>query len=405
MNRSTVGFTLPHARILSLLGVAMLGFFIAPAAALARPDDSALVITSDPLPSGLESKVYSRPSEAPVITPAEVLGDSYYNSRGETVVGQKVDTLKAELTELQSRIGRMAGTLSSIENNGQNQAAAYYASVATISTQLQSGTTPGNPRLLQKFMTARQTLDQFGNNVATLNDLSLQISNAASHASYLLETVRATYSLSGAVEEDHVRLAKLEDQINDTNVIIDRMLNNVNDDITRTTAYLNTEHDNMRTLALSIESGSMFGKSLSDRPFSNAQLANFNPAAAGSMNGMSNSGMAAGMPPMAAPQEPSGPRPLVKIRFDRPDVDYQQPLYMAVNEALKRYPNARFELVAVHPTQGNAAEVAIESAKARRDGEKVLRSLTQMGLDLDRIDLSYTPSAVATTSEVQLYVR
>jgi hypothetical protein len=95
----------------------------------------------------------------------------------------------------------------------------------------------------------------------------------------------------------------------------------------------------------------------------------------------------------------------VKIRFDRPDVSYEQPVYSAVNEALRRYPDARFELVAVHPSNGNPAETAIESAQARRDAEKVLRSLTQMGLSLDRIDLSYMPSADAATDEVHLYVR
>ena len=76
-----------------------------------------------------------------------------------------------------------------------------------------------------------------------------------------------------------------------------------------------------------------------------------------------------------------------------------------MNEALERYPNARFELVAVHPNTGNAAEVAIESTRARRDAERVLRSLTQMGLSLDRIDLSYMPSNEATSDEVHLFVR
>lgn len=96
---------------------------------------------------------------------------------------------------------------------------------------------------------------------------------------------------------------------------------------------------------------------------------------------------------------------LVKIKFDRNDVNYEEPVYVAVNEALQRYPDAHFDLVAVHPTNGNAAEVAIESTKARRNAEKVLRTLTQMGLPLDHIDLSHKESAEAATNEVHLYVR
>src|SRR5690606_8435478 len=80
----------------------------------------------------------------------------------------------------------------------------------------------------------------------------------------------------------------------------------------------------------------------------------------------------------------SGPRPLVKIRFDKPNVQYEQPVYMAVSDAMQKYPDARFEIVAVHPTGGNAAQVAIESTRARRNAEQVLRTLTQMGLDGNR---------------------
>jgi hypothetical protein len=79
---------------------------------------------------------------------------------------------------------------------------------------------------------------------------------------------------------------------------------------------------------------------------------------------------------------------------------------MAVNEAMQRYPSARFELVAVYPTGStNAAESSIESTRARRNAEKVLRTLTQMGLTMDRVDLSYLPSKEVQTSEVHLYVR
>ena len=61
--------------------------------------------------------------------------------------------------------------------------------------------------------------------------------------------------------------------------------------------------------------------------------------------------------------------------------------------------------VAVNPTSGNAAEVAIETTRARRNAEKVLRTLTQMGLDTNRIDLSYNESSTATSSEVHLFVK
>jgi hypothetical protein len=319
-----------------------------------------------------------------------VLGNDYYDG-GETIVGRKVDSLRNEFFSLQGSVGNLAERLNVLQGQGQAQSAEYYANVATISTQLQSGTTPGNPRLIKRLSVARNSLESLAANVSGLNDLAVEISNAASMSGFLLESVRATYSLSGAVEEDHARLAQLEDTVNNNVVAIERLQNLVNDDITRTVSYLSTERNNLRTLSLAITTGDLFGKSLASRPFSGAQPANF--AADGGM------GSPMAMAPVGAP------RPLVKIRFDKPNVAYEQPVYMAVNEALQRYPNARFELVAVHPTGGNSAESTIESTRARRNAEKVLRSLTQMGLTMDRIDLSYMPSPEAGSSEVHLFIR
>ncbi len=404
------------------------------APALARSADApppALTISNEPLPMSVQSRIYNSPSRAPTTTPQQVLGPDYYSINSETVVGRKIGELRAELFTLQGTVAELSENLAALEINGQRQAAEYYASVATISTQLQSGTTPGNPRLVGKLSIARENLEQLSSNINALNDMAVRISGAASMGSFLLESSRATYSLSGAIEEDHVRLAQLEDGINNTMVLIDRLLNNVNDDINRTSAYLGTERDNLRTLALAINTGDLFGKSLSNRPFSHVHQASFTPAAASAYvapvappvptrpdtialpppsamppvpDTMPPADVMPNMPPPAV-AAPATPRPLVKIRFDRPDVAYEQPVYLAVNEALNRFPNARFELVAVHPDAGNAAAVAIESTRARRNAERVLRSLTEMGLDTNRVDLSHTPSPEAMSNEVHLYVK
>lgn len=391
----------------------------APAGARSPGKAPALVISNDPLPPELRDRLYRRPARAPEIDPAQIAGDGYFNDGEVTVVGRKIGDLRNELFSLQGSVADLSEKLASIENAGQMEAATYYASVATISTQLQSGTTPGNPRLVRKMEIARGNLEKLSSNIATLNNLAMEISGAASVSSFLLESVRATYGLAGAVEEDHVQLAQLEDSINNTVVVVERLLNNVNDDITRTAAYVGSERDNLRTLSLAISTGDLFGKSLANRPFSSASPATFTPSAASvadstvvreqletrhAMQQPRMMGMGSQLAP-AAPASASSPRPLVKIRFDRSDVSYEQPVYMAVNEALSRYPNARLELVAVHPAAGNSAQVAIESTRARRNAEKVLRTLTEMGLSLDRVDLSYAPSREASTNEVHIYIR
>ncbi|WP_052711731.1 hypothetical protein [Elstera litoralis] len=102
---------------------------------------------------------------------------------------------------------------------------------------------------------------------------------------------------------------------------------------------------------------------------------------------------------------PDGRRPLVVIRFDRPNVVYEQALYNAVSQALERRPDVSFDLVAVSPTRGGAGPAALAANQARRSAEQVMRSLTDMGLPPNRLALSSSNSPTVDANEVQLFVR
>lgn len=383
-------FSTPPYAFRAILAVSVLTLTAPVALAQTSGKTPALIITNQPLPAALAGQVYTKPARTETITPQSLLG-SYYGT-SDTMVSKKIGNLHHDLGELQSDLARLSERLGALEKLNQDKAASYYADTATISTQLQSGTTPGNPRLLQKLANAQDSLDSLAKNVNDFNDLAIEITKAGSVASYLLEGTRAAYGLTGAVEEDHVQLAQLEDTVNNTVVIIDRLQNNVNDDITRASAYLTTERNNLRTLSLAVTDGDLFGKALSNRPFT-------------SLAKQTETVTTAKTADPAQDPSVSNPRPLVKIRFDKTNVNYEQPVYMALSEAMDKYPAARFELVAVHPTQGNAAEVAIESTKSRRNAEKVLRSMTQMGVPLDKLDISYASSESVTDNEVHIYIR
>ncbi len=373
-----------------------------PSFAQSRANAPALVITHAPLPQSLKSKLYSSPQQVREITAKEISGDAYRSLSG-SMVGQELFDLQNNLANLQSRLEGLAGNMSGLQRDGERLSAQYYANIATINTQLQSGTTPGNPRLVRKLGEAQSDLQGLNDNISRMNDQAVQVSEAASQAAYMLDKTRAAYAISGAVEEDHVKLTEIEDSVNNTVIYIERLLNTVSDSISRTTAYLSTERNNIRTLSMAVTNGDLYGRSLSNRPFSTAVAYQGN---AGQMN--MDQGYVGGeqQPMMAQPASlPTGGRPLAKIKFDNPDVDYEQALYIAVNEALERYPNARFDLVAVHPAQGNAAEVAIESTRARRNAERVLRTLTGMGVPSENIDLAYDQSDAARTNEVHLYIK
>lgn len=370
-------------------------------AAQAQGNAPALVITHAPLPESLKAKLYGTPRAAPEISAKQISGDAYQNLSG-TLVGREIGELHSSLGLLQNRMGGLSSSLVNMQQHGEGLSAQYYANVATINTQLQNGTTPGNPRLVKKLGEAESNLQALNDNISQMNSLAVQISDVASESSYLLDKTRSAYTLSGAVEEDHANLAKLEDDVSATMVLIERLLNTVNDSISRTTAYLSTERNNIRTLALAVTNGDLYGRSLANRPFATSVAYNNGNGGVDSMGAHSADMGGQNVQPAALP---AGGRPLAKITFDRSDVDYEQALYIAVNEALERYPNARFDLVAVHPAQGNAAEVAIESTRARRNAERVLRTLTQMGVPAENIDLAYDQSNAAASNEVHLFIK
>src|SRR5699024_2298589 len=133
----------------------------------------------------------------------------------------------------------------------------YHAAVATINARLQVGTTPGNPQLVNQWNVAQAELTRIDGDVASMNGLANEVAGASTMASYLLETTRAAYGLTGAVEEDHRQLAILEDEVNRTVVLIDRLLNELSEDISRQTTYLSTERRNMTTLSLAIKNGEL----------------------------------------------------------------------------------------------------------------------------------------------------
>ena len=300
-----------------------------------------------------------------------------------TFVGRKVIELRSELQRMQDQVGLHNGELQQLRANMVANAQGYHNTVAGVNTRLQVGTTPGNPILVQQFNTAQSALDNLNTDIAAMNKLATAVSGISTMSSYLSESTRSAFGVSGAVDEDHRQLAILQDEVDQTVILIDRLLNEVTDDIRRQSSYVATERSNLNTLAAGIKTGEIYGASLSNVAQS-----------------------AEGPGPIAGkPMDTSGRRPLVVIRFDRDQVPYQQALYNAVGRVLERRPNAAFDLVAVAPTSGGPARVALNSNKARRHAEDVLRSLTEMGLPPARVAVSAMTLATATANEVHLYLR
>ncbi len=354
-------------------------------------------------PSGSEQQAQAAPQRAP--QPAQVqrapqpvpaqqppaMGNTNFEPKGVTpgsdtgtFVGKKVVELRNELTRLQRNVSKDNGDLQQVRARTVQDSQRYHSAVSAINARLQVGTTPGNPILVDQFNQALSDLKKIGDDISNMNVLTTRVTADSTLAAFLAENTRAAFRLSGAVDNDHQQLAILEDEVNRTVVLIDRLLKELSEDIQRQTNYVATERSNLNTLSSSIKSGEIMGASLTNRALS-AATANA---------------------PMGAPVARStvGRRPLVVIRFDRSNVAYEQALYNAVSRALERRPNATFSLVAVAPASGGAARVALNSNKAQRNAESVLRALQRMGLPPQRIGVSARTSGAAQSNEVHLYL-
>jgi hypothetical protein len=330
-------------------------------------------------PAGAPPVLGSTNFVPPVITPGQQTG---------TFVGQKVGMLRGELQRMRGEIGQENTGLQKIRGETAGHSQAYHGAIAAINSRLQVGTTPGNPFLVSNWNTAQSGLGNIDADITKMNSLANSVAGTSTMSAYLLETTRAAYGLSGAVEEDHRQLAILEDEVNRTVVLIDRLLNELSEDINRQTSYVAAERSNLTALSLAIKNGEALGGSLSNRAYATAAPL----ASTGRLGSSSDLGAAGG-------------RPLVVIRFDRANVEYEQALYTAVSRALQRRPQAGFDLIAVTSGKGTPAQVTINGNKAKRNAEKVLRSLSGMGLPLDRVRLSATTQNTAESNEVHLYVR
>jgi hypothetical protein len=298
-----------------------------------------------------------------------------------TAVSKSVASLRSQISGLQGSLAQNSQRLADLRNSGADLAAAYHESKARITTKLQIGTTRGNPELVSQWNVAQAALDQLAGNINGLNALGTAVAGDASTAHYALDQITATFNVSGAVDEDHRQLSVLQDETNQSIVVIDRLLMEVSNSVQRQTAYVANERANLTALSSAIKSGEFYGADM-------------------------------GAPLMAASATSSGGNmfaysgtPLVVIRFDHNDVDYQQILYAALNQALQTRPGAAFAVVAVSPTRGTATAVQLAQTAAHRHAEEVVRTMTDMGVLASRLTVASATDPMATSSEVRVFVR
>lgn len=294
-----------------------------------------------------------------------------------TFVGQKVVTFRSELAQMQNAIRSNNAQLQQIRGSVINNALQYHKVIGMIEAKLQVGTTPGNPQMFTMLQSAQNNIQTMNANTIALNQLASKVLSDAANTNYLVDSIRAAYGISGAVDEDHRQLRILENEANQTALVNNSLLAEINSDIARQQQYIETAKSYIVDLSSVIKTGS-YG-------VNNVPLTNNNvmPASFGASKSIASG------------------KPLFVAKFNKSDVKYQAGLKQAVSNAVAKKPGVMFDVVAVSPASGNQ----LAAASAKNNATQIFQDMIEMGIGAEKINLSAKTSADVNASEVQIYVK
>ncbi len=302
---------------------------------------------------------------------------SLQHSSSMSFVTQKINTFKGELSQLKNSVINRTNELKSIKEKMAQDSKEYYEVVAEINSRLQMGTTSGNPILNAKWRDATMKLDKVSQDVTAMNNLASKITADSGMTTYLLDSVRASYNISGAVEADHEELKGLEDETIQTAVQNERLLSDVNEDIVRQQKYLSNEKSNLANLAVAIRDGQLYSNGVP-----------------GTQSMKYRKTLTESEVPYTA-KAANVRKPLVEIRFTKENIAFEQPLYKAMQKALEQRQDISFEIIGV----------ATRPDVAKRYVNNVTKSMINMGVPASRIKTSVSASPNTRSPEVKIFVK
>jgi uncharacterized phage infection (PIP) family protein YhgE len=293
------------------------------------------------------------------------------------------DRLQGELDQIKARVANSDASLQQIKHGLALDASAFNAATGAVKTGLQSGRQPGDSALLGQWSDAQATLARIDSNMAKLVTLSVQSSQDASFADYIADSAKRAHALQGSTAVQD-RLATIQADAVATAGAARAQKTEVGAEIDRQTSDVTRERAGLMQLASAIESGTLYPGSKG----ATARLAATPPAL-----------------PAPPPGKFDGRKPLVVIRFDQPNVRYDEPVRKAAALALQRKPSTIFDIVASAPAEGAPNAVASAREKSKSDAEAVIRSLLDAGVPTNQLTLTLAAPRSGAGSEVLIFVR
>ena len=301
-----------------------------------------------------------------------------------TFVGGKINQFRADLSSIQNAISSHNNDFLRFKDLVDEQTSVYQGLSSAIRSRLQIGTTPGNPILVGQWNDAQRALEDIQNNVNNLQIVNNRVTADAALITHLKNAIDSSFFISGAIDEDHNQLKVLNDDVQRTSVLYARLMDELEQKISREIMILNDERQYMKMLAEDVEVGK-FGGRVSSPPTTSSNTQD---------QSKTKSIDTVNIAPL------NYDNAILVIKFDDTNFDYSTALFESISNALEQMPSANFEVVAVSPTGG-----ASFSDKARQRASEVFGKIVEMGVPSERMSLTSSNSTTAQAEEVHIYLK
>ena len=305
-----------------------------------------------------------------------------------TFVGGKINQFRADLSSIQNAVSSHNNDFLRFKDLVDEQTSVYQGLSSAIRSRLQIGTTPGNPILVGQWNDAQRALEDIQNNVNNLQIVNNRVTADAALITHLKNAIDSSFFISGAIDEDHNQLKVLKDDVQRTSVLYSRLMDELDEKISREIQILNSERQYMKELSADVEVGK-FGARVSAPPTRSSQT-----------SATQNTRDEAGSIDTIKIAPLNYDNAILVIKFDDTNFDYSTALFESISNALEQMPSASFEVVAVSPTGG-----ASFAEKARQRASEVFNKVVEMGVPSERVSLASSNSTTAQAEEVHIYLK
>ena len=304
-----------------------------------------------------------------------------------TFVGGKINQFRADLSSIQNAVSSHNNDFLRFKDLVDEQTSVYQGLSSAIRSRLQIGTTPGNPILVGQWNDAQRALEDIQNNVNNLQIVNNRVTADAALITHLKNAINSSFFISGAIDEDHNQLKVLNDDVQRTSVLYSRLMDELEEKISREIQILNAERQYMKELSADVEVGKFGGRVSAPPTRSSQSTGTQNIEEQGSIDTIK-----------IAPLNYDNA--ILVIKFDDTTFDYSTALFESISNALEQMPSASFEVVAVSPTGG-----ASFAEKARQRASEVFNKVVEMGVPSERVSLASSNSTTAQAEEVHIYLK